>query len=52
MNNIWYDKIHPEQARRQNEVAMTIGYFTLGLFAPFVVTYRKPSTVRIYLLFE
>ncbi|CAF3948648.1 unnamed protein product, partial [Rotaria sp. Silwood2] len=41
MNNIWYDKIYPEQSRKRNGISMAIGFFSLGLLAPFVVNYRS-----------
>ncbi|CAF3973574.1 unnamed protein product, partial [Rotaria sordida] len=41
MNNIWYDKIYPEQSRNRNRISMVIGFFSLGLLAPFVVNYRS-----------
>ena len=47
MNNIWFDKIHPEQSRKRDEIAMTLGIFSLGLLAPISVTYRQEIGVRI-----
>ncbi|CAF3967063.1 unnamed protein product, partial [Adineta steineri] len=44
MNNIWYNNIHPEQSNKRNEIAMAIGLFSLGLLAPFCVTFRDPPT--------
>ncbi|CAF0834212.1 unnamed protein product [Adineta ricciae] len=43
MQNIWYNKVHPDQSRKRNEVAMTIGFFSFGLLAPFLVNFRKVS---------
>ena len=45
MNNIWYGKIHPQQTRKRNTVSMIVGFFSLGLLAPFVVNYRKGAGV-------
>lgn len=47
MNNIWFDKIHPEQSRTRDEIAMALGVFSLGLLAPIGVTYRQETGVRI-----
>ncbi len=47
MNNIWYGKIHPQQKRKRNTVSMIVGFFSLGLLAPFVVNYRKGAGVSI-----
>jgi hypothetical protein len=47
MNNIWYDKIHPQQTENIQQVAMAAGVFSLGLLAPITVKYR-PEEVRIY----
>ncbi len=49
MDNIWYNKIHPEVSKKRNEVSMTIGVFSLGLLAPFFVTYRQGKEVGIIL---
>ncbi|CAF1432957.1 unnamed protein product, partial [Adineta steineri] len=46
MNNIWYNNIHPEQSKKRNELAMAIGLFSLGLLAPFFVTYRDPPKIK------
>jgi hypothetical protein len=48
MDNIWYGKLHPQQSRQRNRVSMVIGFFSLGLLAPFMVNYRKGAGVRIY----
>ncbi|CAF4870469.1 unnamed protein product [Rotaria sp. Silwood1] len=44
MNNIWFDKIYPEQSRKRNALSIVIGFFSLGLLAPFVVHYRNGAT--------
>jgi len=49
MNNIWYDKIHPQQSRKRNEISMALGFFSFGILAPFIVSYRNVTWVRICL---
>jgi hypothetical protein len=46
MNNIWYDKIYPIHATQRNQIAVIIGFFSLGLLAPFFVQYQKGAGVR------
>ncbi len=46
MNNVWYDKIHPQQSKKRNEISMALGFFSFGLLAPFLVSYRVPAVVR------
>ncbi|CAF1276333.1 unnamed protein product [Rotaria magnacalcarata] len=41
MNNIWFDKIYPEQSRKRNNISMGLGFISLGLLAPFLVNYRN-----------
>lgn len=48
MQNIWYNKLHPDQSRKRNEVAMTIGFFSFGLLAPFLVNFRKVPKVKMH----
>lgn len=48
MNNIWYDKLHPDQRRKRDILALVLGFITFGLLAPLAVTYREDETVRIY----
>ncbi|CAF1184605.1 unnamed protein product [Adineta steineri] len=45
MNNIWYNNIYFKQSNKRNEIAMVVGLFSLGLLAPFCVTYRDPPTI-------
>ncbi|CAF1094081.1 unnamed protein product [Adineta steineri] len=45
MNNIWYNNIYPKQSNKRNEIAMTIGIFSLGLLAPFFSTYQDHPTI-------
>ncbi|CAF0878333.1 unnamed protein product [Adineta steineri] len=45
MNNIWYNNIHPKQSNKRSEIAMSIGVLSLGLLAPFCVTYRDPPRI-------
>lgn len=47
MNNIWFDKLDPEQKRKRDILALIVGFLTLGLAAPLIVKYRKPESVRI-----
>ncbi|CAF4549278.1 unnamed protein product, partial [Rotaria sp. Silwood1] len=41
MNNIWYDKLHPEQASYRHRLALFFGIVSLGLLAPVFVKYRE-----------
>lgn len=41
MNNAWYDKLWPEQKRKRDVLALTVGLFSLGVLAPPFVMYRK-----------
>ncbi|CAF3190132.1 unnamed protein product [Rotaria socialis] len=41
MNNIWFDKIYPEQSRKRNNISMGLGFISLGLLAPCLVNYRN-----------
>ncbi|CAF4840745.1 unnamed protein product [Rotaria socialis] len=41
MNNIWFDKIYPEQSRKRNNIFMGLGFISLGLLAPCLVNYRN-----------
>lgn len=50
MNNIWFDKIHPEQSRKRDELAMGLGILSLGVVAPIGVTYRQEIAVRIIVM--
>jgi hypothetical protein len=45
VNNVWYDKLHPEQ-KIINKVSLFLGFVSLGLAAPVVVSYRKMNKVR------
>ena len=47
VNNVWYDKLHPYQTRTRDTCGLLVGILTLGLFAPFTVSYREPDEVRI-----
>jgi len=46
VNNVWYDKLHPEQTKIINKVQLFLGFVSLGLAAPVVVSYRKMNKVR------
>ena len=46
MQNIWYDKIQPREPITDTYISWTIGFISLGLIAPFLVTYRKSAPVR------
>ncbi|CAF3420430.1 unnamed protein product, partial [Rotaria sp. Silwood2] len=46
MNNIWYDKLYPEQKSMTNQLALFIGFISLGLMAPNFVKYRENEKVR------
>lgn len=45
MYNIWYDKIHPNQAKFTDRLALFVAFITLGLAAPAFVTYREKKQV-------
>jgi glycerol-3-phosphate acyltransferase PlsY len=46
MENIWFDKLNPEQSRTRDQVALTASVVTLGLTAPPFVTFRESKAVR------
>lgn len=46
MDNVWFDKIHPQHMNIEHEISMAVAFFSLGTLAPFVLKYRKE--VRIY----
>jgi len=46
MNNIWYDKLHPDQTEKRNKLSLFFGFISLGLLAPFYVSYRTTKKVR------
>ncbi|CAF4602126.1 unnamed protein product [Rotaria sp. Silwood1] len=46
MNNIWYDKLHPEQASYRHRLALFFGIVSLGLLAPVFVKYRESKEAR------
>lgn len=50
MNNAWYDKLHPEQTRKRDILALTTGFFSLGVLAPPFVEYRRDKVCIIRLL--
>ncbi|CAF4602097.1 unnamed protein product [Rotaria sp. Silwood1] len=41
MNNIWFDKLHPEQKTIMQKLALLAGVISLGFLAPSVVTFRN-----------
>lgn len=45
MNNIWFDKLHPNQARKRDKLALFVAFITLGLLAPVFVLYREYEQV-------
>jgi hypothetical protein len=47
MNNIWYDKLHPDQTRKRDKLSLFIGFISIGLLAPIFVSYRESQKVRI-----
>jgi hypothetical protein len=51
MNNIWYDKLHPDKRRKRDLFALFIGVISLGFLAPFFVAYREGEVVRINFLY-
>ncbi|CAF1229932.1 unnamed protein product [Rotaria sordida] len=46
MNNIWYDKLSPEQTSIRHRWGLLSGIVSLGLLAPFFVTYRESKEKR------
>ncbi len=46
VDNIWYNKLHPEQSSISHKVLLLFGLVSLGLIAPIVVSYRKIKKVR------
>ncbi|CAF1520521.1 unnamed protein product, partial [Adineta steineri] len=46
LNNIWYDKLYPDQSKKRNRAALFIGFLSFGLLAPVFVEYRKEPKVR------
>ncbi|CAF0816739.1 unnamed protein product [Adineta ricciae] len=50
LNNIWYDKLCPEQGRKRDVLGLALGFLTCGLAAPLCVRYRegeqKPKTAE------
>ncbi|CAF3344944.1 unnamed protein product [Rotaria sp. Silwood1] len=51
MNNIWYDKLHPEQASYRHRLALFFGIVSLGLLAPVFVKYRESKEIQDLLFF-
>lgn len=47
MDNIWYDKIDPYQTKISRGVARCLSFFSLGLLAPFIVSYRENEQVLL-----
>ncbi len=47
MNNIWYDKLLPDQSRKRNRLALVVGFFSFGLAAPPFAAYRECKQVRM-----
>ncbi|CAF1087204.1 unnamed protein product [Adineta ricciae] len=46
LNNIWYDKLFPEQSRKRDILALLLGFVTFGLTAPVTVCYREVVECR------
>jgi len=46
VNNVWYDKLHPERTEITDRVSLFIGCVSLGLAAPIFVKYRTAKKVR------
>jgi hypothetical protein len=46
INNIWYDKLHPDQTRKRDQLSLFFGFISLGLLAPVIVSYRTTEKVR------
>ncbi|CAF4917950.1 unnamed protein product [Rotaria sp. Silwood1] len=41
MNNIWFDKLHPEQITYSDRLKWFLSIISLGLLAPVIVAYRE-----------
>ncbi|CAF3862174.1 unnamed protein product [Rotaria sp. Silwood1] len=46
MNNIWFDKLHPEQITYSDRLKWFLSIISLGLLAPVIVAYRENKMVR------
>ncbi|UJR22717.1 hypothetical protein I4U23_025751 [Adineta vaga] len=46
MNNIWFNKIHPDQSRKRDELGLAIGFVSFGLLAPPLVNFRKTPKIK------
>lgn len=47
INSAWYDKLHPNQTRIRDKLALFTGIVTCGLAAPLCVDYLEDDKVRI-----
>jgi hypothetical protein len=47
INSAWFDKLHPNQTRIRDQLALFTGVVTCGLAAPLCVDYLQSDTVRI-----
>ena len=45
MNSIWYNKLRPDQTSQRVQLKLFIGFISLGLLAPAVVSYRTGEKV-------
>lgn len=45
MNNIWYDKLHPNQMRKRDKLGIFLGFITFGIVAPVTVSFRENEQV-------
>lgn len=46
MNNIWYDKIDPEQKGLKYQLGIVLALLSFGLLAPVFLEYREDGQVR------
>ncbi len=46
INNVWYDKLNPDQTRKRNKLSLFFGFISLGLLAPVIVSYRTTEKVQ------
>ncbi len=45
LNNIWYHKMEPFQSTLGESIGLLISVCTLGLFAPFLISFRKDESL-------
>ncbi|CAF2070799.1 unnamed protein product [Rotaria magnacalcarata] len=46
MDNIWYNKVHPDQKLKRRRLALFSGIISFGLLAPLFVKYRESKEIK------